>query len=334
MTPLVRRAIRLTVLALVFIGTVSVLFARGHLKGADDPPALPEDVSYVRERRTPDSYTKEGYVELVGPARPPTSPDHSVRINVFLKLPEGARIRVAEIGSADFTLTMPTGAVAVRVESAGTGDIDAPPSSSWRILDVRGTTFGDRGEQFVVLRPAAKVYGELLGVTWPRGAEQAGPTRALGALVRLGFIGNETGDRAAAAAHLESLNGCASCHAPLRAPRTRMTEAGVVNRGTDSSGLFQVKSVLQDEQPLETYRPTDANVGRPFTTRRCGGNATAAVRCDDGSIMTARLDVRAGVRAHDPHTLRVCASRIRLVERLERPLPAAVSDALTECLSP
>ncbi len=334
MTPFARRAIRVGVLALVFIGTVSVLFARGRLQVAHDPPVLPEGVSYVHERRTPDSYTNDGYVELVGPVRPPTSPDRGVRINVFLKLPDGARIHVTEVGAADFTLTLPIGAVAMRVESAGTGDIDAPPSPSWRILDVRGTTFGDRDEQFVVLRPAAKGEGELLGVTWPRAAEQTGPTRALGDLVRLGFVGNGTGDRAAAAAHLESLNGCAGCHAHLRAPRSRISDPGVVNRGADASGLFQVKSVLQDEQPLETYRPTDANIGRPFMTRRCGDIATAAGRCDDATIMTARLDVRAGMRARDPYTLRVCASRIKLGERLERPLPAPVTEALAECLSP
>jgi hypothetical protein len=315
-------------LALVFVGTVTALYARERHALTWRLPRLPDGVSYVEETRTPDTYARDGYLELVSAVRAPTTPDHAARINVFLKLPAASRIRVIDQPSG-YTLAMPAGAVALRVESAGNGDIDSPPSASWRVLDVRGTWFHEQGESFLVERPTVPMGAELLGLRWSRSASQAEPTRALGDLVRGGLVAS-SGRPDAAAAHLEALNDCSGCHVHGRKARTRTTEPGVVNRGADASGLFQPMSVLQDEVPIETYRPTDANAGRPFLTRMCGDHRATTDRCQDGSVMTARLDVGAGMRAHDPHTMRVCASRLALAGMLDH-VNAAIGAAVEEC---
>ena len=327
-----RVTLRRAGVGLVLAGALA--FAWTRRERASPLPVLPQGMTYVSLHRTAMDWQAEGYVEMVGPLRPPTSEDGRVRILVFVRWPEGAVSRVVQSGSA-WSLALPSGARAERVELDGEGSVDAPPSASWRVLDVRGTSFLDGGERFRVLRPKGTGGDELLGLEWPRGDGQASATDILGQLVVTRAVAAPAGGdaRLRAAAHLRALNACPSCHVPLAPARSRDSEARVVSRGTDASGLFQVASILRDRLPFETYRPRDANRGDRLIRRYCGDLVVddAVTRCPDGAVLEGELDVPAGVRLGDAHTLRLCASRRELARHLEPGARAKFEPAFTEC---
>jgi hypothetical protein len=297
-------------------------------------PVLPVGMTYQSLHRTVADWTKEGYVEMVGPLRPPTSEDGRARILVFVRWPDGAMSRAVEDG-AGWSLALPFGARADRVELDGEGEIDAPPTPAWRVLDVRGTSFTEAGERFRVLRPRSNTGDELFGLEWPRGDAQAAATDILGQLVMARAVAAPNADdaRTRAAAHLRGLNACPSCHVPSSQPRRSEREARVVNRGTDASGLFQVTSILRDRLPFETYRPRDANHGDPFVRRYCGDllQEDSVTRCPNGALLEGERDVVAGLRMGDAYTVRLCASRRDLARHLEPGDRARFEPSFREC---
>ncbi len=315
-------------LGLVLALAIGVILSRAHSTRA--LPVTPEGVTYARLRRTGADWTRAGYIEMVGPIRPPTSEDGRVSIRVYVKWPEGARIHVVDAGGKP-SLTMPEGTLVDRVELLGTGDLDAEPDDSFTVLDVRGTTFLRDDQVFHVLRPAPG--GDLLGLEWRRGPEADGAaTEHLAGLLLNGHLRgpSDHAERAGAAARLRTTNACASCHVPERPGRKRVTDPGIVNRGTDGSGLFQIADVLKDSSPFETYRPRDGNLKDSFITRRCGDDVTDAPSCQNGMIAVGQLDVVRAVRAGDRHAIRLCRSRLAVATRLDR-RTAEIDSAVAEC---
>jgi hypothetical protein len=297
-------------------------------------PALPPGARFEETTRTAEDWRREGYLEMVSPLRPPSSEDGRTRIAVFVRFPPGSRARTVEARSG-VTLDLPEGARADRLELDGDGPADAAPSPAWRVLDVRGITFAASGQRLRVLRPKRDEGHDLFGLDWPRGDAQAAATAALGELVLRGIVAgpSQPDARTRAAAHLRGLNDCPSCHAPQRARRRTIHDPGVVNRGTDAAGFFQLTSILRDRQPFETYRPRDMNRGDPLVARFCGAERVDATttRCPDGTVLEGQLDVRAGLRRGDLHTQRVCESRRALSGHLDERGRTAFREALTEC---
>jgi hypothetical protein len=297
-------------------------------------PALPKGARYLSHTRGADSWLREGYVEMVNPIRPPSSEDGRTRISVYVRIPGEARIRVVKQGETG-SLALPEGARAERVEFYGDGDRDAAPSASWRVLDVRGISFERQGQRLRVLRPTASGGNALLGIEWNRGEQHDAATTALGDLVLRGLVAAPAlpAQRKRAAAHLRGLNGCPTCHVPQQPGRRSQRDPGIVNRGTDASGLFQVTSIMHDRLPFETYRPRDTNVGDPLITRFCGEARVdaATTRCPDGSILEGELNVRDGMQRGDLHTRRVCESRRALAQHLDVDARAGFHDSLAEC---
>jgi hypothetical protein len=284
---------------------------------ARELPPPSRGLSYLDSAWNAESWHREGYLAMVSPIRPPSSEDGRIRIVVYLSLPVGGVLRAVQHGD-QWGLQVPEGTRADRVELLGGGDRDAAVTAAWQVLDVRGIEFTASGEHMRVLRP--KPGGALFGLGWPRG-EQAAATDILGQLVLQSAVSAPTDpkERERAAAKLQGINDCVGCHVPFAPGRRQTSDPGIVSRGTDASGMFQVTSVLRDRLPFEKYRPKDMNEGDPFITRYCEARqvSSEAKVCPGGEVLEGALDVRAGLQAKDPHTEQVCATRLSLRERLD-----------------
>ncbi len=313
---------------------VSVAYAFKPMRSMTPAPKLPDGVRYDASHWNASDWIREGYAEMVSPIRPPSSEDGQTRIAVFLRLPPSGLLRAVKVGES-FSLELPSGTRSERVEFAGDGPRDSIPANTWRVLDVRGITFDGPNATLRVLRPKAGVPGELLGVSWERGVAQAAATLALGDLVLRAQVAApaKADDRERAAARLRGLNDCPSCHTPHQGGRRSEKDVGIVNRGTDASGMFQVTSIFKSRLPFETYRPKDMNLDDPFMARYCGSVKVdpRTVRCPDGTLLEGELDVRGGLRAGDMHVQRVCSARRLLAENLDESGRAAFSASLAEC---
>jgi hypothetical protein len=233
-----------------------------------------------------------GFVEMTGPVRPPTTADGDAHVVVYVRLPDGATAHLQpspssplEAGAQDDRppdLDYPPETMADRVEYYAPAAADEVPAASWLAADVRGTRLvAGHPQVFHVLRPrTSRGGGPLIGLEWPDKDDAAArsATDALGRLMEEGVALGPSGRdaRNEAALHLQGLNACASCHVPDRPPRRRMDEHGIVNRGADASGFFQISTVLADRAPLETYRPVNSNLADPYLHFVCGPDETPA----------------------------------------------------------
>jgi hypothetical protein len=328
----VRRARTIVAVALV-VASAAFAIARRSAPAESALPRLPDGVRYETSSRRADDWRREGYVEMVSPIRPPTSDDGRVKIAVFVRWPTQALIRAVQ-RDGEWTLVVPDGTEADRVELLADDPGDAEATDSWRVLDVRGITFEAAGQRLRVLRPRDVGGRDLLGITWSR-ERQGAATALLGALVlgRNVAAPAEASARERAAAHVRSLNDCPSCHTPYAGGRHRRGDPGVVNRAADGSGLIQLSSVLRDRLPFETYRPRDANAGDPYIARFCGSVRvdSSVLRCLDGSVLEGELDIRTALVHRDPHALRVCESRRQLGAHLDDAGRNAFRASLAEC---
>jgi hypothetical protein len=280
---------------------------------------------------SPNTYwAKNGFVPLVAPLAAPTNADGTDLTVVWLKLPAGAVIRTRRLADGRVSLSVPPGTEADRVESIGD-----------EVADVRGIRFEGEGRQtFHVLRPeSARHEGGLGGYEWPRGDGEAerSATELLTADI-LGRDGRRPADR------FRGLMGCAGCHPSDKPANRRPADAGLPNRPTDGSGLYQILAVLRDETPLESYRPRDVNLDNPFVQILCGdGGAPQTVRgshdsarasCSDGSVPRGRLDVVAALKSGDQRARQVCQARASIAAHLDEAGKRAFAEGLRECASP
>ena len=252
-------------------------------------------------------WQKAGFVELVPSVRPPTTTDEKDLVKVWLKLPDQGKVAMSA-GS----LRVPPGTVADRVESLGRGGID-----------VRGTSFGERGaEKFHVYHSDEKKPGApLAGWEWPRGDEKAqaeATERLVASLTAAHALPGEI-------EMLRGFNDCSRCHEHQK-PELNRAEVRAPRRSTDGSGLFELLAVLRDESPIEMNRPRDMNVGLPFVEVRCGAaRAELQVRpdgarrfvCKDGSVPIGKLDVARAMAANDPYAQEVCKARRYLYDHMD-----------------
>lgn len=308
-----------------------LLFVVFTLVGCRSAPPLPEDMEWVTAPGNPLQWSGPDVIRLVTPIRPPTSNDRTAHIVVALKLPAGAPLTTTLDATGETTLVMPVGAIATRVEFSGPPDADAEPDSTWRVLDVRQFEWRGAGLDCVVLRPAS---GALAGVRWACGREgDRAAGQVLAMQVREGRLDAPADDarREHAAEHLRQLNGCVACH--LKGRAEDRTVGTLVQRGTDAQGLFSLRSLFADEDPVERYRPVDPNAGDALLEPTCPSSELdlEAARCRDGRQARLRLDVRRGRLEKSRHVAQVCAARLAVAARLDDAGRAALAGVIAEC---
>lgn len=290
----------------------------------EEPPIVPSDMRWVTSDDDPLQWQARGFIELTTPVRPPTTEDGTAHIVVVLSVPPHGKI----VGGR-----MPNGTSAARVEYAGPAHApDEPISPSWRVLDVRQFDWTPSGIDCTVLRPDGD--GRLVGLRWTCGeGADARAGALLATYLREGrFAAPRREEARERSAHrIQLVNDCRTCHRFDRAEDRSPT--ALVQRGTDAEGLFSVRSVFRDEDPVERYRPVDTNVGDPAMTPVCPGSEIdlRAARCGDGMRPRLRLDVRRGLQDAAPHAARLCASRRALARWLAPESRADVAVALAAC---
>ncbi len=303
---------------------VAILMVVACRHAPDEPPAVPNDMRWVTTGDDPLQWKADGFIELITPVRPPTTEDGTAHIVVVMKVPPGELITAAR---------MPIGTTAARVEYSGpAGSPDAPVDRTWRVLDVRQFEWTTTGIDCLVLRPDGD--GRLVGLRWTCG--EAADARA--GVLLAGFMREERfkGPRGESArersAHrIQLVNACRSCHRFERAEDRSV--AALVQRGTDASGLFSVRSVFRDEDPVERYRPVDANAGDPTMTPVCPDSEidVAAARCRDERRPRLRVEIPRGLRDKAPHVVQLCAARQALARWLDPAMRATIQPALAVC---
>lgn len=265
------------------------------------------------------------WIELTPAIRTPHTLARNDLTKIFVRLPTGAEITLADPADRR-SLRVPSGTEIDRVEFRRV-------RSAMQVVDVRGTRFEYGRETFRAYRPfGVEQTDRLFGVEWSRGndaeASQAIASMRTAMEHGLGFVPEGAG-RHRIIARYERLMQCAGCHQQER-PERRFGPSEGPRRATDASGLYTLLATLENDARVETYRPVDANDGRPIT-RTCEDGSQPSPRCDDGSAPRARLDVRAGVEARDPSTVALCASRRSLAPFLSREVRIAYATELAEC---
>jgi len=286
-------------------------------------------------------WREAGFVVLTPPISLPGDAAGRFHTAILIALPSDAVIDGGPGG-----LRWPEGARLDRIEWL---EEDGQP----RIADVRATELvrvdGNLIERFHALRPSGLgIDAPLAGGSYLRG-DEAGRLalgRGFAALAERGgvFLAAERGSRAAFRAssllRLHETHRCAGCHAHDEAEADPHGERWL-RRGTDAMGFYVPRYLMQDDAPMERYRPVDRSAENDFVRVACGGEAvdrerdpSSAMRCPDGSAPRLSLDVSAGMRADDPHTMQVCASRRWLAARLSEAARAPHELAIAECGGP
>ncbi|MEZ4340430.1 MAG: hypothetical protein R3B82_27740 [Sandaracinaceae bacterium] len=280
-----------------------------------------------------DHWAREGFTELTPSLPAPTRRDGSSRIEVWVRIPEGAVVELDEHGAP----RLPVGAIADRVERIRVG-------GRWVVGDVRGAVVEANGARRLrLLRPEHPGPGaRLVGYAWPEARRDLGRAAhaSLASLVRAGGgLAERARDREAVASLLESRSGCVSCHARGQRARTHTSE-GIPFRPTDALGFYTPLAVMRDDAPLERYRPRDLAHATPHVTVGCPEGPPRRVeddrggvyfRCDDAALPTGRYDLSAALEAGDARARRVCASREHLYERMSPRAQRAWASAITPC---
>ena len=288
------------------------------------PPRLPADFEWLQTTNDPLQWHRTGYVEVVTPVRPPTSQDTKAHIAVVVRVPDGSRIIDGR---------WPVGSAAARVEYAGPANApDAPVAASWRVLDVRAFEWTPSGRQCSVLRPNRD--GQLVGLRWPCSIENdQRASELLRQFVLEQRFASPSGPaaRQRAADHLASINRCIACHQPNR--NEDRSPAALVQRGTDTEGLFSIRSAFRDEDPIERYRPVDNNRSDANVVLVCPRSELdlATGLCRDGQRPRLRYDLAAGRNANAAHALQLCATRHKLAAFFDDSTRAALQPALAVC---
>lgn len=307
--------------------------------------ALPEGLTPLPGGKN--HWNNNGFVEMEPPIRLPVDADETFQTTILLKLPAGRGLSVRRAESHErHVLVYPAGTVADRMEKARRkrgGPHDT-------IADVRGTQVLDNQEVFHVYRPLSPGDTDILfQANWLRSIDDtsAAPARAAirqamnqGLGIAFASIVSDDARRAQAIARFDSLMRCASCHQHERAPLPANSQAGVARRGTDASGFFTIQTVLEDQAPLELYRPRDPNSADPFvrylcdgapTTQLLGPRGTTEVRCPSGAVPTLFYDLPAALAARDARAERICRARLYLGEHMDEEARAHFAPALAAC---
>ena len=298
------------------------------------PPIVPADMHWVTAASDPLQWRNQGFIEITTAVRPPTSADTTAHIVIVMKLPAGSNLGIRSTNNGTgWSFALPDGTQLARIEYAGTAHApDAQPDATWRVLDVRQFDWRSDGMDCTVLRPDGD--GRLAGLRWPCSVgndARAGALLATFIRERRFAAPRSSAGRERAALHLAQINGCITCHQPDR-PEDRGASA-LVQRGTDATGLFTLRSVFRNEDPRERYRPVDNNRDDPWMTTICPDSEFDPVTtvCRNGMRPRLRLDVAKGRQANAPHIVALCDTRQRIAALLQPAERVALQPWLDEC---
>ena len=311
-------------LRLVFalVGLQSAVLAfRMPALGAPTGPILkvPNQVDY---------WKNEGFEKMEGPLRLPTDGSETDIIQVWLKLPENAKLTAQRINDSQedrYTLIYPPGTIADRIEfEIGSGGVD----------DVRGSRIDVDGSPLFHVYETAPGTDQswLEGYEWRR-SDDVADVIAGEALIKLLYPHASQGVKN----HFRQLNHCGACHEP-NAP-SPLTTASPFRFESDTQGFFQPITVLQNEMTVRDHRSRDINADDPFITVWCGNQPTKAVvsgmdrwySCPNEQAPVGKLDIVAALAAKDAHALQICESRAYLFRHMDDNAQAAFAPAFEEC---
>lgn len=296
-------------------GSAAALLLGAFLGGCAEAPAHTEALSLPSSR---EHWRENGFVEMVPTFRPPTTADESDLIEVWVRLPEGARWTSEWSESRQRHLVrLPEGTDADRLELHRDRGTD-------RIVDVRGTSFGAGGRE--IFRVLRLVEDSLEGVAFERNSSLA-QSEADDMLAR---IMRRAGAGQREIARVVALNRCASCHFEQK-PESTTPTPGLPNRGTDFLGLYGVQSVLANEEPIETSRPKNLNFDRAHVTAFCSNAPGTGPRCQKDRPDRMRIDFARAVADGEVHAKRVCESRRFLFDRADAKARQDFVSAFQEC---
>jgi hypothetical protein len=297
-----------------------------------------------------EAWAKQGFVEMTPPVRLPSDGAARDKIEVWLRIPDGARIRAKKLPDGRATIAFPPGTIADRVESWGYAKSPANPAAwQYSVTDVRGTRIdADGKEMFHVFVPTGpEPRARLIGWEWTRGdrmQERAATSFLISHLETMRTIQDrglpQTADeRRKLIEDYRRNNNCAKCHAhdkPVQVTRMRG-----IHRATDANGFYVPLSVLMDTVPLEKHRVRDMNVGDPFLTITCpkgdgpvlaeGADGARDYRCLEGGAPSGTLDVQRALAANDARTVALCKARAYLREHMDDEGRALFADAFAAC---
>lgn len=269
----------------VALALLGLVFASGC-----GPGGPPPGVTELRIDDPGTHHVREGFTQLVPPVHLPSSSPDRDQVEIWVKLPDGVVIALAEDDAGRPTLELPPGTLADRVEWYGEG-------AARRIVDIRGTRIEPDGAQsFYVYRPTAPdPRAPLFGLEWRRGdpaVQRAATEHLVAKVAALPPVADMAeGRRREILEGVRGRNQCAGCHVLARPENEAPHQHGLVDRGTDRSGFFTPHTVLWDEAPLEAYGAHDRSWDDPAIEVRCGGAPVTEPgrRCPDGSIARGRL---------------------------------------------
>jgi hypothetical protein len=274
-------------------------------------------------------------VRMVSPVLLPSSSSDIEQVEVWVSVPAGATVGLAQDERGRLSLEFPPGTRSDRVEWFGRGE-------ERRIVDVRGTRIDDDGSQtFFVYRPtAADPQAALFGVEWAREDEHAHAAATERMVHRLSQLPPAAGMPAARKQRfldgVRAKNRCAGCHTIDRPQNTRANEHGIVDRGTDRSGLFTPRTVLWDEVPIEAYGMHNGSLHEPTLEIRCHDVVVEAEtldgrRCPDSEVAVGRIRWDQARRMRSDRADMICASRRAIAGWLATEDRVRVAAALAPC---
>ena len=311
------------------LGSLALLVVAGAACRDDGPPP---GVTELRIDDPAGHHLREGFVQLVPPVHLPSSSPEQDQVEIWVRLPEGARIELSEDEAGRPTLEFPAGTLADRVEWYGAGE-------ERRIVDIRGTRLEAGGAQtFYVYRPTAPdPRAPLFGLEWSREdpAAQRAATDHLSSKVAAlpPVVDMPEARRAQVLEGVRGRNQCAGCHGLSRPENEEPHQHGLVDRGTDVSGFFTPRTVLWDEVPLEAYGAHDRSWDEPALEVRCAGVPVteAGRRCPDGSIARGRLRWDVTTPQARLHQTAVCESRTWVLAHMNDEHRARLAPFLVPC---
>jgi hypothetical protein len=302
-----------------------------------------------------DFWRSEGFVQMTPSIHLPTTHSADDLIVVWLYVPPNKKIDARFLDEQSrWSLVFPPGTRSDRVEYKRIGG-GKPQSANmffpdtlneqnnWTILDVRGTQILAEGQRFHVFRPdTANPHASRTGWSWLRG-DREGQKEATTRLVEHAARTHRPGGAApldpGGRRMLAHLNDCAHCHIAAMPQRSWQNTAIGIKRETDAHGFFVPQAVLSDDSIVADHRPRDLNSEDPFVKVQCGDDPARLVQndagnhfvCDNERVPIGHRDVATALAAGHPYTLRVCASRRWLFERMTARARDAFAPAFRRC---